>query len=68
VDAASSGHEVRIADGTYTGPTGSTVAVFRGKELVIRGGYDPSCSYVAPDTYRTTLDAQWGGSVKRYPG
>ena len=62
VDAASPGHEIRIADGTYTDPA-STVAAIGGKELVIRGGYDPTCSGHDPDMYQTVLDAQWGGSV-----
>ena len=61
VDAASPGHEIRIAAGDYTDLAG-TVAVIT-KELALRGGYDSTCAGFDPDLYHTILDAQWGGSV-----
>lgn len=61
IDAAGGGHQIRIADGIYTDPVGTVAAIT--KELSIRGGFGQSCSDHDPDHYRTTLDAQWGGSV-----
>lgn len=60
VDAASPGHEIRIAGGTYA--PGGTVAVIT-KELYIIGAFDPAFSGSDPDMYETVLDADWGGSV-----
>jgi len=62
VDTASSGHEIRIAAGTYI--PGGTVAVIT-KQLTLRGGYGQPCGDADfdPDLYQTVLDAQWGGSV-----
>jgi hypothetical protein len=63
VNVVITGNEINIAGGTYYGPAGGTVAVIAGKELVIRGGYDSSCTIHDPGLYETVLDAQWGGSV-----
>lgn len=63
VDTASTGSEIRIAEGTYYGPGGGTVATIAGKELVIQGAYDFPCATHDPDMYETVLDGQWDGSV-----
>ena len=61
VNAASGGHEIRIAGGTYTSALG-TVAVIT-KPLVMVGGFTPGLDGHDPGAYQTVLDAQWGGSV-----
>jgi hypothetical protein len=63
VDAASAGHNIRIAGGDYSDPAG-TVAVIT-KELQVSGGYGQSCADDAfdPDLHQTVLDGQWSGSV-----
>jgi len=60
VDAASEGHVIHIADGTYA--PGGTVAAIT-KTLTLEGGYATDFSAHDPDLYHTVLDAQWGGSV-----
>jgi hypothetical protein len=61
VNAASPGHEIRIAGGTYTSGVGTVAAIT--KPLMLVGGFAPSFDGHDPGTYRTVLDAQWGGSV-----
>jgi len=60
VNAAPAGSEIRIAGGTYA--PGGTVATIT-KEMVLRGGFDSSCSIFDSDLYHTVLDAGWAGSV-----
>jgi hypothetical protein len=61
VNAASGGHEIRIAGGAYTSAVGTVAAIT--KPLMLAGGFTPGLDGHDPGTYRTVLDAQWGGSV-----
>jgi hypothetical protein len=61
VNAASDGHNVHIAEGTYTDPAGTVAAVT--KPLAIIGGYSQDFGSFDPDMYQTVLDAGGGGSV-----
>lgn len=61
VNAASPGHEIRIAGGTYKSTAGTVAKIT--KPLVIGGGYAPDLDGHDPNTYQTVLDAQWGGPV-----
>ena len=60
IDQASSGDEIRVADGTYV--NSGTVAEIT-QAVTITGAYDPAFTARNPDLYETILDAQWGGSV-----
>jgi hypothetical protein len=67
VDAASTGDEIRVAAGTYTGVgarAGVTQMVYISKTVTIRGGYSTS-NWTTPDPTAnlTTLDAQGQGRV-----
>ncbi len=67
VDAASSGDEIRVAAGSYTGVNtraGLKQLVYLSKAVTIRGGYTASdWSTSNPATYPTVLDAQNQGRV-----
>jgi uncharacterized repeat protein (TIGR01451 family) len=60
VNHASSGDEIRVAQGTYN----ETVQV-EDKSLTILGGYATNWSVRNPDTYLTTIKAQSGKSAVR---
>ena len=67
VDAASSGDEILVATGTYTGVsarTGVTQVVYISKTVTIRGGYATNNWATSdPVANPTTLDAQGQGRV-----
>jgi hypothetical protein len=58
VDAATSGDELRIAMGTYTGAGDPVVEI--GKSLILRGGYTVTFASRDPSRYPTRID---GGST-----
>ncbi len=60
VDAATSGDELRIATGTYTGAGDPVVEI--GKSVTLRGGYTVTFTSRAPARYPTRID---GGSVRQ---
>ena len=67
VDAASTGDEIHVAAGTYTGVSaraGVTQTVYISKTVTIRGGYT-TANWTTPDPEAnpTTLDAQGQGRV-----
>ncbi|HHN93882.1 MAG TPA: hypothetical protein ENK17_03865, partial [Anaerolineae bacterium] len=61
VDAASSGDEIHIAQGTYTGVrqrAGITQVVYITKDLTLLGGWNGDFTVRDPSAYPTTVDAQ----------
>jgi hypothetical protein len=66
VDAATTGSQIRVAAGTYTGVqarAGMTQVVYISKTVTLRGGYNSNLTVWNPDAYPTTLDAQGQGRV-----
>jgi hypothetical protein len=66
IDVATSGDEIRLAAGTYTGVqrrAGITQTVYLSKTLTIRGGYTTNWDISDPVAHPTTLDAQGRGRV-----
>jgi hypothetical protein len=61
IDHATTGDEIRVAGGRYTMLAGTVARIE--KELLLTGGYDPTCSQFDPDRYVTVLDAQGLGST-----
>ncbi|MBN1877296.1 MAG: right-handed parallel beta-helix repeat-containing protein, partial [Anaerolineae bacterium] len=61
VDVATSGDEIHVATGVYTGVqarSGITQVVFIDRSLILRGGYNLDFSAWNPALYTTTLDAR----------